>query len=88
MKEFGLYTLARLGLFVAAFAAVWFATAPWLAHAPNRVLWVALFALIISAILSWIFLRRLRDRFAARIGDRASRMNERIERSRSAEDID
>lgn len=88
MKEFAIYTLARLGLFVAAFAVVWFATTPWLNHTPGRVLWVAFFGLVISAVLSWVFLRGLRDKFAARISDRASRMNNRIEQSRSAEDID
>lgn len=88
MKEFVFYTAARLALFAAAFAVVWFATSPWLAHTPGRVLWAALFALMISAVLSWVVLRQLRERLAVRIGYRASRLNQRIEQSRSAEDID
>ncbi|MEO6471305.1 MAG: DUF4229 domain-containing protein [Aeromicrobium sp.] len=88
MKPFLTYTLARLGLFVAAYALVWGVSSFWLDFSSITNLWVMLIALVVSAIASIILLGRLRDNLASNVHERASRMSQRIEESRSAEDVD
>lgn len=83
MKEFAIYTGLRAALFAACFAVLWFALNNWLAVWP-----LALLALIVSAILSPFVLRAARDRLAASIEQRATRMSERLDKSRRAEDDD
>ncbi|ONI68520.1 hypothetical protein BWI15_36620 [Kribbella sp. ALI-6-A] len=83
MKEFAVYTGLRLALFAASFAVLWFALSNWLAVFP-----LLLLALIVSSILSIFVLRAWRDRLAQRIETRATRMSERLEAARKAEDED
>ncbi|WP_432942658.1 DUF4229 domain-containing protein [Kribbella sp. CA-253562] len=83
MKEFAVYTGLRLALFAASFAVLWFALSNWLTVFP-----LLLLALIVSSILSIFVLRAWRDRLAQRIETRATRMTERLEAARKAEDED
>jgi uncharacterized membrane protein len=83
MKEFVVYTGLRLALFAASFAVLWFALSNWLSLFP-----LLLLALVVSSILSIFVLRAWRDRLAARIETRATRMTERLEAARKAEDED
>ena len=86
VRAFTKYTLARLGLFVAAFAVIWVICFSWVEwNAPN-VLLTMLVALAVSALLSFVLLRRLREQVAEEMATRAERISAAIERSRSAED--
>ena len=89
MKPFVLYTLARLGLFVGALAVVLPVIA--LLDVPltsGNLLWAALVSLVLSAVLSLKLLGSLREDFAASVTARAERIQERLEASRSKEDVD
>ncbi len=88
MKAFWTYTLARLGLFVAAFVVTGLIASIWLDVNRISVLWVLLVSLAASGVGSLFLLHGLRNQLAADVHARASRMSERIEESRSAEDID
>lgn len=88
MKAFWIYTLARLGVFAASWAVLWGVSR--MIFEPTAVLdlWVLLLALIVSGVISVFALSGLRDKVALRIQDRAHALNERIEESRRAEDVD
>lgn len=88
MKPFVTYTLARLGLFVASYAVVWLVASIWLNFSAIANLWVLLIALLVSAVAAMFLLGGLRQNLAQSVQDRASRMTQRIEESRSAEDVD
>lgn len=88
MKPFLTYTLARLGLFVVSYAAVWLVATSWLDFSAVTNLWVMLIALVVSAIAAMVLLRDLRQKLATSVQARAERMTHRIEESRSAEDVD
>ena len=88
MKPFVTYTLARLGLFVASYAVVWLVASIWLNFSAIANLWVLLIALLVSAVAAMFLLGGLRRNLAQSVQDRASRMTQRIEESRSAEDVD
>lgn len=86
VKEFAVYTAARLGLFVVAYAAI---IGIYLAVSDGGevpVFWPLLLAVIVSAIASAVLLRAQRERFAQAVERRAQRMSARIEQSRSKED--
>lgn len=89
MKPFVLYTLARLGLFVAALAVV----VPVMAllglpMTSGNLLWGALVSLIVSAVLSLKLLGALREDFAASVAARAERIQARVDQARRKEDVD
>ncbi len=88
MKAFWTYTLARLGVFLVTWAVLWGISR--LVFDPSAVvdLWVLLLALIVSSIISILTLRRLRDQVAVKLQERAQALNDRIEESRRAEDVD
>jgi mannitol-specific phosphotransferase system IIBC component len=86
VKEFAVYTAARLGLFVVAYAAV---VGVYLLVSDGGqipLFWPFLLAVVISAIASAVLLRAQRERFASAVQRRAARMSARIEQSRSKED--
>ena len=87
MKAFWLYTLARFGVLVATYLVVWGIASIWFDPAFIN-LFVLLVSFVISAAVSYFALARLRDNFAAHLSERASRLSQRIEESRSAEDVD
>lgn len=88
MKPFVTYTLARLGLFLASYALVWLVASIWLDFSSVTNLWVMLIALVVSAIAAILLLGRMRENLAMSVQERAERMKNRIEESRSAEDVD
>ena len=86
MKEFWVYTLMRLGLFVGTFAivfGVWF-----LVSGDVPVLWVIVIAFVVSGVGSYYLLERQREAFAAKVEGRASKAAQRLEEQRSKEDAD
>jgi Na+/melibiose symporter-like transporter len=88
VTPFVLYTLARLGLFVVAFALIWLVAFSWLAWNSVTALGTAVLAMVLSAIASVFLLRGLRERFAASLQQRAATVRESVERSRRKEDVD
>lgn len=86
MKEFWVYTLLRVALFLGSFGiifGVWFAITQ-----DVPVLWAVVIAFVISGIGSYVLLERQRDAFAAKVEGRAARISEKLEESRSKEDTD
>ena len=86
MKEFVIYTVSRLGLFVASYALV---VGVYLLVSGSRavpLIWPFLVAVVISAIASVYLLKAQRQRFAAVVERRASAATRRIEQARSRED--
>lgn len=88
VKEFVIYTLARLGLFVASYAVIvgvfWLVTD----GRPVPVLWPLLLAAVVSAVASYKMLAVPRARFAAVVERRAEASARRFEQARSKEDLD
>lgn len=88
MKAFWTYTLARFAVFAVTLGVVWLISSIWFEPGALTSLLVLFIALVLSSVVSIFVLARLRERLAQSIQDRASRMTERIEESRNAEDID
>ena len=88
VKHFVVYTVLRLGLFLATFAVL--STLTVLILGPSAVVWFAsLFAAaVISSLLSLRLLAGPRERFAESVEARAGRAKERFEEMRSREDAD
>jgi hypothetical protein len=86
VKEFVVYTLLRLLLFVASVAVV---AGLWLAVADSvPVMWVLLIALAVSGVASYFLLNRQRESFARRVDDRARRATAAFEAHKAREDVD
>ena len=86
VKEFAVYTLLRLVLFVGAFAIVagiWLAVAD---HVP--MMWVLVIALAVSGVASYFLLDRQRESFARRVDERARRASAAFEAHKAREDAD
>lgn len=88
MRSFVVYTAARIGLFALTWVVVSTVASYWLDWSMVTLLWTALIALAVSAVLSLWLLRPLRDRLAADVHARASRARRRFEDSRAREDED
>ena len=88
VKEFVVYTLARVGLFVASYAVI--AGVYMLVRGTDQVpiLWPFLAAAVISAVASYYLLQGPRQRFAARVDARARAATARFDEARSREDQD
>ena len=88
MKHFVIYTVLRLGLFLATFAVL--STATVLIFGDSAEVWfVTLFAAaIVSSLLSLRLLAGPRERFAESVEARASRAKAKFEEIRSREDAD
>ena len=88
MKHFVIYTVLRLGLFLATYA-VLSGIAVLLFGGDRSVFVVTLFlAAILSSFLSLKFLAGPRERFAQSVEARATRAKERFEEIRSREDVE
>lgn len=83
------YTLMRLGVFVGCFVVVWglvyTGIVPRGFGASNGI-WMILLALLLSAPISFVVLRKERDRASAGIVQRVDLMKSNLEASRSQED--
>ncbi len=88
VKEFVIYTLGRLGVFVATYAVVigTYLLVAGTQHVP--VFWPLLLALVTSSVVSVYLLRRPRQRFAAQVQRRAENASRRFEEMRAKEDVD
>ena len=86
MKEFIVYTAARLGLFVVSYALVVGVFLLVTEGEPIPLIWPFLVAVLISAVASVYLLRRQRERFAQVVQRRAERASMRFEEMRSKED--
>jgi hypothetical protein len=88
VKEFAVYTVARIGLFVASYAVV---AGVWMLLTRGDtvpILVPFLLAAAMSAVASYYLLQGPRSRFAARVEKRASDMSRRFEEVRAKEDHD
>lgn len=74
MKEFALYTVARLGIFVGCYGVVLGLLALVAGRDAASGIWPLVVAVLVSAVISAYALRGLRDRFTARVHARADRM--------------
>ncbi|MEU8524343.1 MULTISPECIES: DUF4229 domain-containing protein [Streptomyces] len=83
------YTLMRLGVFVGCFFALWGLV--YVGVLPrglgdSNLLWVVLLAIVISAPLSFVLLRRQRDAMSEQIVAKVDEAKGRLEAARSQED--
>ncbi len=87
--DMGRYTLMRLGVFAGCLVVVWGLV--YLGIAPrglgdSNYMWIVLLALVISAPISFVVLRKERDRASAQVVARVDRMKTNLEQNRSQED--
>ena len=86
MKEFAVYTLARMGLFVGSYALIAGVYLLVTGGDSLPLLWPLLLAAVVSAVGSYFLLRGQRDRFALVVQRRAEAANRRFESARTKED--
>jgi mannitol-specific phosphotransferase system IIBC component len=86
VKEFAIYTLARLGLFAVSYGLVIGVYLLVTGGAAVPVLWPFLLAVVMSAIGSVYLLKRQRERFAAVVQRKAEAASRRFEAARAKED--
>ncbi|MFE5404355.1 DUF4229 domain-containing protein [Streptomyces sp. NPDC056580] len=83
------YSLMRLGVFAGCLVVVWGAVYSGIfprGFGDSNFLWVLLLALVLSAPISWVVLRRERDRASVQIVNKVDRMKANLESNRSQED--
>ncbi|MFD3453395.1 DUF4229 domain-containing protein [Streptomyces sp. NPDC058691] len=83
------YTLMRLGLFAACFLAIWGLVYVHVLPAglgDSNLLWVMLLALVISAPLSFVVLRGLREQASVQVSARVERTRANLAASAAVED--
>ncbi|MES9519045.1 DUF4229 domain-containing protein [Streptomyces capoamus] len=83
------YTLMRLGIFAGCLVVVWGAVYSGIfprGFGNSNGLWVLLLAMVLSAPISWVVLRKERDRASVRIVGKVDRMKANLEANRSQED--
>lgn len=86
MKEFAVYTLLRLLLFLASLGVVAGGWALVSGSEQVPVLWTVVIAFVISGALSLVVLQRPREAFARRVDARASAAASRFEELKARED--
>ncbi|AVH57206.1 MULTISPECIES: DUF4229 domain-containing protein [Streptomyces] len=85
----GRYTLMRLGIFAGCFMVVWGLVYSGIAPrglGGSNFMWVILLSLVISAPISFVVLRKERDRASAQVVARVDRVKTNLERNRNQED--
>ncbi|MEV7321772.1 DUF4229 domain-containing protein [Streptomyces sp. NPDC093970] len=83
------YTLMRLGIFAGCLLVVWglvYAGVFPRGFGDSNLLWVLLLSLVLSAPISYVVLRKERDRASVQVSRRVDRMKANIEANRSQED--
>lgn len=83
------YTLMRLGVFAGCFVVVWglvYSGVVPRGFGDSNLMWVVLLALVVSAPISFVVLRKERDRASETVVRRVDRMKANLEASRSQED--
>ncbi|MCE0447564.1 DUF4229 domain-containing protein [Streptomyces tricolor] len=84
------YTLMRLGIFAGCLVVVWGAVYSGIfprGFGDSNGLWVLLLSLVLSAPISWVALRKERDRASVQIVTKVDRMKANLEANRSQEDV-
>ena len=84
------YTLMRLGIFVGCLVVVWGLVYSGVAPrglGDSNGMWVVLLALVISAPISFVVLRKERDRASIQVVRKVDRVKANLEANRSQEDI-
>lgn len=83
------YTLMRLGVFAGCFLVVWglvYSGVVPRGLGGSNLLWVALLALVVSAPISFVLLRKERDRASAKVVAKVEDVKAGLERNRTQED--
>lgn len=83
------YTLMRFGILVACLLVVWGAVYSGIAPrglGSSNGMWVILLSLVISAPISFVVLRKERDRASVQIVEKVDRVKANLEANRSQED--
>ncbi|QDQ13017.1 DUF4229 domain-containing protein [Streptomyces spectabilis] len=83
------YTLMRLGVFAGCFLVVWGLVYSGIVPrglGGSNLLWVALLSLVVSAPLSFVLLRKERDRASEKVVAKVDNVKASLERNRSQED--
>jgi H+/Cl- antiporter ClcA len=88
VKEFALYTLARLGLFAGAYGLIWLVFGHWIDWTALSALYTAIIAMVVSSLIAFATLKSLRENLAAHVERRATRAKEAFDARRSSEDDD
>lgn len=84
------YTLMRLGVFAGCFLVVWGLVYSGIVPrglGGSNLLWVAMLALVISAPISFVVLRKERDRASEKVVAKVDDVKASLERNRTQEDI-
>ncbi|MFF4020102.1 DUF4229 domain-containing protein [Streptomyces sp. NPDC001843] len=84
------YTLMRLGIFAGCLVVVWGAVYSGIfprGFGASNFLWILLLAMVISAPISWVVLRKERDRASVQIVERVDRAKANLDANRSQEDL-
>ena len=84
------YTLMRLGIFAGCLVVVWGAVYSGIfprGFGESNGLWVLLLSLVLSAPISWVVLRKERDRASEQIVDKVDRMKANLDANRTQEDL-
>lgn len=87
MKEFVVYTVMRIVLFMASFGIVVGVMALAFDGRYN-LFWAIILAFLISGVASWFILNRQREAFARRVEARAARASAAFEERKAREDQD
>ncbi|BCL29928.1 DUF4229 domain-containing protein [Streptomyces aurantiacus] len=83
------YTLMRLGILAGCLVVVWGLVYSGIAPrglGDSNGMWIVMLALLISAPISFVVLRKERDRASMRIVERVDRMKTNLEANRNQED--
>ncbi|MFD3998010.1 DUF4229 domain-containing protein [Streptomyces sp. NPDC058548] len=83
------YTLMRLGIFAGCFLALWglvYVEVLPRGLGDSNLLWVLVLAIVISAPLSFVLLRKVRDEASAEVVAKVDRAKGRLAANRSQED--
>ncbi|WP_037674476.1 DUF4229 domain-containing protein [Streptomyces griseus] len=84
------YTLMRLGIFVGCLVVVWglvYSGVVPRGLGQSNGMWVILLSLVISAPISFVVLRKERDRASIQVVQRVDRVKANLEANRSQEDV-
>ncbi|MFF4401383.1 DUF4229 domain-containing protein [Streptomyces sp. NPDC001480] len=84
------YTLMRLGIFAGCLVVVWGAVYSGIfprGFGDSNFLWVLLLSMVLSAPISWVVLRKERDRASVQIVERVDRAKANLEANRTQEDL-
>ncbi|CAM5353281.1 Membrane protein OS=Streptomyces fumanus OX=67302 GN=GCM10018772_60440 PE=4 SV=1 [Streptomyces fumanus] len=84
------YTLMRLGIFVGCLVVVWGLVYSGVfprGLGDSNGMWIVLLALLISAPISFVALRKERDRASVQVVSRVDRMKANLDATRSQEDV-